>query len=165
MLYHIELFEYTLIRILFTIYLTFGIQRRFFFYQFFFFDKIFVLISFFVRKIKSISFDVISFFLLSKKYQFWHISFTTFQNFISLYFISFYYFLNLLKSIVLYPLRKNSFLVLKFLCNWVKLLFFLWTWLNLWFSAARSMPRFMPSSAKRLARSVRFKLNRTLSNA
>ena len=27
MLYHIELFEYTLIRILFTIYLTFGIQR------------------------------------------------------------------------------------------------------------------------------------------
>ena len=27
MLYHIELFEYTLIRILFTIYHTFGIQR------------------------------------------------------------------------------------------------------------------------------------------
>ena len=36
MLYHIELFEYTLIRILFTIYLTFGIQRhRFFFISFF----------------------------------------------------------------------------------------------------------------------------------
>ena len=111
MLYHIELFEYTLIRILFTIYLTFGIQRhRFFFICFFFVDKIFVLIGFFVRKIKSISFNVNSFFTFEKvsvlAYQFYH--FPEFYLFVFYQFLLFFEFILVWNYQISCNFDKNS---------------------------------------------------------
>ena len=85
--------------------------HRFFFYQFFFVDKIFVLISFFVRKIKSISFDVISFFFTFEKvsvlaYQFYH--FLKIYQFVFYQFLLFFEFILVWNYLILCNFDKNS---------------------------------------------------------